>query len=90
MLPVLSAILIPMKAITPKLEIMSLHGPFFVIAAVLILAGVQLFSFGLLGELQVRHYHSTASSAPYTIDRLVRLTSSEEQGTLSAEHDAGF
>jgi hypothetical protein len=28
--------------------------------------------------------------APYTIDRLVRLTSSEEQGTLSGKHNAGF
>jgi hypothetical protein len=30
------------------------------------------------------------SSAPSTIDRLVRLTSSEELGTLSREHDTGF
>jgi hypothetical protein len=57
---------------------------------VLILTGVQLLSIGLLGELQVRHYHRMENSAPYTIDRLVRLTSSEEQGILSAEHEAGF
>lgn len=86
----LSAILFAMKAISPQRETMSLHGPMFVIAAVLILSGVQLLSIGLLGELQVRHYHSMESSAPYTIERLVRLTSSEEQGTLSAEHDAGL
>jgi len=69
---------------------MSQHGPLFVIAAVLILSGIQLLSIGLLGELQARHYHSMESSAPYTIDRLLRLTSSKEQGRLSAEQDAGF
>jgi hypothetical protein len=37
-----------------------------------------------VGELPVGHYHTIESSAPYTIDRLVRLTSSEEQNALSA------
>jgi hypothetical protein len=39
---------------------------------------------------QVRHYHSMESSALCTIDRLLRLTSSEEQGTVYAEHNTGF
>jgi glycosyltransferase involved in cell wall biosynthesis len=86
----LSAILFAVKAISPQQETMSLHGPMFVIAAVLILSGTQLLSIGLLGELHVRHYHNIGSSAPYTIDRLVRLTAQEEQGKLSAEHDSGF
>jgi hypothetical protein len=60
----LSAILFAMKDIGPQQNTMSLHGPMFVIAAVLILTGVQLLSIGLLGELQVRHYHSMESSAP--------------------------
>src|ERR1700691_3111867 len=82
----LSATLLAMKVIGPQQDTMSLHGPMFVIAAVLILTGVQVLSIGLLGELQVRHFHSMESSAPYTIDRLVRLSSSQEQGTLSEEH----
>lgn len=86
----LSAILLAMKVISPHQNTMSLHGPIFVIAAVLILTGIQLLSIGLLGELQVRHFHSMESSAPYTIDRLVRLTSSQEQGMLSGEHDVAF
>lgn len=86
----LSAVLFAMKAISPQQDTMSLHGPMFVIAAVLILTGVQLLSIGLLGELQVRHFHSMESSAPYTIDRLIRLTSSQERGILSGEQDTAF
>ena len=54
------------------------HGPIFLIAAVLILAGIQMLGIGLLGELQVRHYHTANQRAPYAVDRLLRLRSSEE------------
>jgi len=54
------------------------HGPWFIMASVLILAGVQLIGIGLLGELQVRHYHSPQHRAPYAVERIVRLRSSEE------------
>jgi len=87
---IFSAILFAMKVLNSQLDTTSLHAPMFVIAAVLILSGVQLLSIGLLGELHVRHYHSVESNAPYTIDRLVRLASSEEQGTLSGEHGTRF
>jgi hypothetical protein len=50
---------------------------------VLILAGTQLLAIGLLGELQVRHYHAGTQRAPYTIDRLVRLRAPEEPSMLS-------
>jgi hypothetical protein len=62
---------------------MDQHGPLFVIAAVMIVAGIQLLALGLLGELQVRHYHTMQNRTPYTIDRLVRLISPEEQSMLS-------
>ncbi len=58
--------------------VMDQHGPLFVIAGVLILAGIQMLGIGLLGELQVRHFHSAAQRAPYAIDRILRLRSSEE------------
>lgn len=54
------------------------HGPIFIIAGVLILAGIQMLGIGLLGELQVRHYHTSNQRAPYAVDRMVRLRSSEE------------
>ncbi len=54
------------------------HGPLFMIAAVLILAGIQMLGIGLLGELQVRHFHTASHRAPYAVDRVLRLRSSEE------------
>ena len=54
------------------------HGPWFVIAAVLLLAGIQMIGIGLLGELQVRHFFAQGQRWPYTIERVVRMRSSEE------------
>ena len=51
------------------------HGPLLIFAAVLIVAGVQLLALGLLGELQVRHFHEPSKRAPYTVDRVVRSQS---------------
>ena len=38
-------------------HILQEHGPLMIMAVVLILAGLQLLSIGLLGELLVRHFH---------------------------------
>ncbi len=54
------------------------HAPWFLIAAVLILGGIQLVGVGLLGELQVRHFFSQSQRSPYAVDRVVRTKSSEE------------
>jgi glycosyltransferase involved in cell wall biosynthesis len=54
------------------------HAPWFVIAAVLILAGIQLIGVGLLGELQVRHFFTQSQNTPYTVDRIVRIKPTEE------------
>ncbi len=59
-------------------HVLSQHGPWFIMASVLILAGVQLIGIGLLGELQVRHYHAPQGRAPYAVERMVRMRSSEE------------
>ncbi len=63
-------------------HVMDDHGPLFVIAAVAIVAGIQMLAIGLLGELQVRHYHMNNHRAPYAVDRLVRLRASEEPNLL--------
>src|SRR5450631_3855933 len=63
------------------LNVMDEHGPLLVFAAVLIVAGVQLIAVGLLGELQVRHFHEPAKRAPYTVDRVLR--SSHSQSALA-------
>ena len=54
------------------------HAPWFAIAAVLILGGIQLIGIGLLGELQVRHFFAQGQRSPYAIDRVVRMRPSEE------------
>jgi hypothetical protein len=73
----LAAWLLALKIFTGQ-SLMLAHGPIFVIAGVLILAGIQMLGIGLLGELQVRHFHTPTHRAPYAIDRILRLRSSEE------------
>ena len=73
----IAAWLLALKIVTRD-QVMQQHAPFFVIAGVLILAGIQMVGIGLLGELQVRHYHSQEHRTPYAIDRILRLRSSEE------------
>ena len=36
-----------------------------------------MIGIGLLGELQVRHFHTASHRAPYAIDRILRLRSEE-------------
>ena len=73
----LSAYLLGLKIFTHG-HILLAHGPLFIIAGVLLLAGIQTMGIGLLGELQVRHFHSGSSRTPYAVERIVRLRSSEE------------
>ena len=81
----ISAILLGMKIVNPHQNVMEMHGPLFVIAGILILAGIQLLAIGLLGELQVRHFHTSQDRAPYTIERLLRLRAPEESSLLSED-----
>jgi glycosyltransferase involved in cell wall biosynthesis len=76
-----SMLLLGLKIFTHQ-HTMDEHGPLFVVAGILILAGIQLLAIGLLGELQVRHYHHGGQRAPYAIDRLVRLRTPEEPSML--------
>ena len=43
----------------------------------LFLAGVNMLAVGLLGEMQVRHYHEPTRRAPYSVDRVLRAQSEE-------------
>src|SRR5487761_2530762 len=80
----LSMWLLVLKVLTHQ-PIMDQHGPLFVIAGVLILAGIQMLAIGLVGELQVRHFYTPSHRAPYAIDRILRLRSSEEPSMLHEE-----
>jgi len=65
------------------LNVMEHHGPLMIFAAVAIIAGVQLLALGLLGEMQVRHYHEPSRRTPYSIDRVLRAKPSEETAETS-------
>src|SRR5579863_9146899 len=86
----MSAVLLGIKIVHPQVDLMQLHGPMFVIASVLIVSGIQLLAIGLLGELQVRHFHTAQQRAPYAIDRIVRLRTPEEPSILSDRQDDRF
>jgi glycosyltransferase involved in cell wall biosynthesis len=62
-------------------NVMDQHGPLIVFSAVLLLAGLNMLAAGLLGEMQVRHYHEPASRPPYSVDRVLRAQS--EESTIS-------
>ncbi len=70
--------LIAKKVMDPQWDVIQAHGPLLIFSAVLILAGVQMLALGLLGEMQVRHYHEPARRAPYSVERVLRAPSSEQ------------
>jgi len=78
---IVSGLIIALWLVFQKLaynsNVMDDHGPLMVFAAVLIVAGVQLLALGLLGEMQVRHYHEPARRAPYSVDRVLRSHTGE-------------
>jgi glycosyltransferase involved in cell wall biosynthesis len=81
----LSASLAVLKIFNWHQNMMDLHGPLFVIAGILILAGIQLLAVGLLGELQVRHFYTADHRTPYTIDRVVGQQAPGEHSLLSGQ-----
>jgi glycosyltransferase involved in cell wall biosynthesis len=87
---IISSILLGLKILHPHQNVMDEHGPLFVIAGVMIVAGIQMLAIGLLGELQVRHYYTNQQRTPYAIDRLVRLRMPEEPSMLSDRRDGNY
>jgi glycosyltransferase involved in cell wall biosynthesis len=81
----LSASLAVLKIFNWHQNMMDLHGPLFVIAGILILAGIQLLAVGLLGELQVRHFYTADHRTPYTIDRVVGQQAPGKHSLLSGQ-----
>ena len=56
---------------------MAEHGPLMMAALGLLLGGLNLLAIGLLGEMQVRHYHEPSRRAPYSVDRVLRAQNEE-------------
>jgi len=61
-----------------RIDVVATHGPLMLFGAVLLVLGMNLLAIGLLGEMQVRHYHSPMRRAPYSVDRILRAQSEEE------------
>jgi hypothetical protein len=57
--------------------VMAEHGPLMMTALGLLIGGLNLLAIGLLGEMQVRHYHEPSRRAPYSVDRVLRAQSEE-------------
>ena len=53
------------------------HGPLMLLGAVLILAGVQLVSSGLIGEMLSRTYFESQGKPIYSIEKIIRVTSKQ-------------
>jgi glycosyltransferase involved in cell wall biosynthesis len=76
-----SAIAIWMMALKVLLhaDVMDQHGPLLILAAVMIVAGVQLLAFGLLGELQVRQFHDASAGLPYRVAKVIRAADNQTE-----------
>jgi glycosyltransferase involved in cell wall biosynthesis len=74
----------------PNGNVIASHGFALVIGAMLILAGVQMLAIGLLGELQVRHYHSSELREPYAVRSIIDSASTEAQKLFAEEHGDDF
>jgi hypothetical protein len=60
-----------------NVPVMATHGPLMMTALGLLLGGLNLLAIGLLGEMQVRHYHEPSRRAPYSVDRVLRSQNEE-------------
>jgi glycosyltransferase involved in cell wall biosynthesis len=66
------------KIMRPEWNVIEAHGPLMVFAAVLIVAGVQMLALGLLGEMQARYHHQPQRRVPYSVERVLRASSSQQ------------
>ena len=60
------------------IHVMTNHGPLIICGAVLLLGGLNMLAIGLLGEMQVRHFHEPTQRAPYSLERVLRAQSEEQ------------
>ncbi|HXX00834.1 MAG TPA: glycosyltransferase family 2 protein [Candidatus Acidoferrales bacterium] len=60
-----------------NVPVMATHGPLMMASLGLLLGGLNLLAIGLLGEMQVRHYHEPSRRAPYSVDRVLRSQNEE-------------
>ena len=59
------------EKLTNRIVLIAEHGPMMVFGMILFLAGLQLISVGLIGELVSRTYFESQGKPIYTIERLI-------------------
>jgi glycosyltransferase involved in cell wall biosynthesis len=69
------------KILDPNWDVLDVHGPLVVFAAVLIVAGAELLAMGLLAEMNVRYYHEPARKIPYAVELVLRSKDGEQSVT---------
>ena len=75
----LIAIYMVIEKMVRHVNVMDAHGPLLAFGAVMIVAGVQMLALGLLGELQVRHFHEPHSGQPYRVAKVIRSETEESE-----------
>jgi hypothetical protein len=60
-----------------RLDILSEHGPMIIAGALLLLAGLMMFSTGLIGELLIRTYFESQNRHIYAVRE--KLTQTREE-----------
>jgi glycosyltransferase involved in cell wall biosynthesis len=61
-------------------DVFDKHGPLMLLGAVLILAGMQLVSSGLIGEMLSRTYFESQGKPIYSIERIIKVQRAEAGG----------
>jgi glycosyltransferase involved in cell wall biosynthesis len=59
------------KKVLYGMDLLAQHGPLMILGAVLILAGVQLITSGLIGEMLSRTYFESQGKPIYSIERII-------------------
>ena len=54
-------------------DVFTKHAPLLIFAVLMVLAGVQLLCFGLLGEMLTRVYFESSQRTIYSVERVIRL-----------------
>jgi glycosyltransferase involved in cell wall biosynthesis len=82
LLSMLTGLVINLWLLAKKLllgtQLFEQHGPLMLLGAVLILAGVQLISSGLIGEMLSRTYFESQGKTIYSVERIVRCKPAAE------------
>ena len=76
---VLIAAAMAIEKVVRNINVMDAHGPLLAFGAVMTVAGVQMLALGLLGELQVRHFHEPHSGQPYRVAKVIRNETEESE-----------